>query len=622
MVSRRTFAAITMLMAIILFLFQGLNLAKEKLNHYEKNAYAAEKEDLEDGSGAFGTEDASGEKNITGSRGTIVYIGEAEEHSVGAVVCEWCRYMKYEAAVYPSMRKYEQAMEKKGAKQPEMIVVNSESIDWTALKDVIDLQDSVDEGIHVVFANLPEVSVIRKNQKLRELLGIAEVKEDSTTVTGLDLYDNLMLGGENIYRAENKEEENRQDLKLTFPWFKLGDGTKTYMKGFPEDQTLKTQDYPVVIWRKNFGTASVFAVNGDYMEDETGLGLLTGMVYETRNYLIYPIVNAQNLVVQNFPSLAEENTDKMQEIYGNGTKDVNRDIVWPSIAAIYRKNHFGLTCMVAPKLDYDAPAEADGELLHYYAKLLNEEKGEMGLSGFTESETSVKEKLDEDQSFMQKNLSDFYFSSFFSGNLSEQEMETALQQSALGSVRTVVKSKDTAGDLVSYLDAQTTQQKIVTEDTGRFTYRSWMKMKSIESALGYASVELDLSRVIYPKTEEDRWEKIVKEFASNLGTYWQPFSGFDGTTVSTCDSRIRTFLNLRCEDEREGDTITLKTTGTEKTAYYVIRTHNESVEKVTGGTAEKLEDSAWLIRAEKSEVTITLRASDRRYYYEEGVKNE
>ncbi len=50
-------------------------------------------------------------------------------------------------------------------------------------------------------------------------------------------------------------------------------------------------------------------------------------------------------------------------------------------------------------------------------------------------------------------------------------------------------------------------------------------MKSIESALGYASVELDLSRVIYPKTEEDRWEKIVKEFASNLGTYWQPFSG-------------------------------------------------------------------------------------------------
>lgn len=622
MVSRRNFAAITMIMAIVLFLFQGLNLAKEQLNHYEKNAYAAEKKELADSSGAFGTENASGKINTEGSRGTIVYIGKDMDSSVGAVVSEWCRYMKYEAVSYTSMSKYEKVMEKKGAVQPEMIVVNSESIDWTTLKDVTDLQESVDDGIHVVFANLPEVSVIQKNQKLRELIGIAEVREPSTTVKGLDLYENLMLGGENIYQAETKTEEKMQNLELTFPWFKLGDGTKAYMKGFPEDETLETQDYPVVIWKKSFGTSSVFAVNGDYMEDEVGLGLLTGMMYETRDYLIYPVVNAQNLVVQNFPSLAEENTNQMQEIYGNGTKGVNRDIVWPSIASIYGKNNFGLTCMIAPKLDYDNPAESDGDLLNYYAKLINEEKGEMGLSGFSESETSLKEKLSEDQEFMKKNLSDFQFSSFYSGNLSEKEIQTALQQPVLQNVRTVVTDQDMDGDLIGYLDTETTKQKIVTEDTDKFTYRSWMMMKSIESALGYTSIELDLAKVIYPQTEDDRWEKIVKEFASNAGTYWQPFSGFDGTTVSDCDSRIRTFLNSRYADEREDDTITLKTTGTEETAYYIIRTHNESVQKVIGGTAEKLEDSAWLIRAEESEVTIILGASDHRYYYEKGAKTK
>lgn len=36
------------------------------------------------------------------------------------------------------------------------------------------------------------------------------------------------------------------------------------------------------------------------MEDETGLGILTGMLYETRDYLIYPVVNAQNLIAANF----------------------------------------------------------------------------------------------------------------------------------------------------------------------------------------------------------------------------------------------------------------------------------------------------------------------------------
>ncbi|MFQ7768296.1 MAG: hypothetical protein ACLRIL_08515 [Fusicatenibacter saccharivorans] len=143
----------------------------------------------------------------------------------------------------------------------------------------------------------------------------------------------------------------------------------------------------------------------------------------------------------------------MQEIYGNGTTGVNRDIVWPSIAAIYRKDHFGLTCMVAPKLDYDVRQNQMASCCTIMRSCSMKQKGEMGLSGFTESETIRKGKLDEDQSFMQKILQIFTFPPFSVRNLSEQEMETALQQSALGSVRTVVKSKDTAGDLVSYLDA-------------------------------------------------------------------------------------------------------------------------------------------------------------------------
>ena len=79
MVSRRNFVAITIIMAIVLFLFQGLNVAREKLNYYDTNAYAKDKETLADGSGAFGAVDASDQINIEGSRGTIVYIGAEKE---------------------------------------------------------------------------------------------------------------------------------------------------------------------------------------------------------------------------------------------------------------------------------------------------------------------------------------------------------------------------------------------------------------------------------------------------------------------------------------------------------------------------------------------------------------
>ena len=170
-----------------------------------------------------------------------------------------------------------------------------------------------------------------------ELLGIKKITADQVTVKGMDLYANLMLGGENIYEAKKQEEKKMQDLELTFPWFKLAGGTKAYMKGIPEDSTLKVQEHPVAIWRKSTGNAYVFAVNGDYMEDETGLGILTGMLYETRDYLIYPVVNAQNLIAANFPVLTEENTAQMQEIYGNTATAVNRDIIWPSFASVYRK---------------------------------------------------------------------------------------------------------------------------------------------------------------------------------------------------------------------------------------------------------------------------------------------
>ena len=50
MVSRRNFVAITIIMAIVLFLLQGLNVAREKLNYYYTNAYANDKETLADGS--------------------------------------------------------------------------------------------------------------------------------------------------------------------------------------------------------------------------------------------------------------------------------------------------------------------------------------------------------------------------------------------------------------------------------------------------------------------------------------------------------------------------------------------------------------------------------------------
>lgn len=43
-----------------------------------------------------------------------------------------------------------------------MVIVNSENIDWTTVKDTVELQKCTEQGIHLVFANLPDVSVIKR----------------------------------------------------------------------------------------------------------------------------------------------------------------------------------------------------------------------------------------------------------------------------------------------------------------------------------------------------------------------------------------------------------------------------------------------------------------------------
>ena len=52
---------------------------------------------------------------------------------------------------------------------------------------------------------------------------------------------------------------------------------------------IRDREYPPLIWRKNFTTASVFAVIGDYMTDATGLGMLTAMLCEMQSYTVYPV---------------------------------------------------------------------------------------------------------------------------------------------------------------------------------------------------------------------------------------------------------------------------------------------------------------------------------------------
>ena len=623
MVSRRNYAAITAVMVIIFFLFQFLNMAKDHWNDYSENQYAVDVNELSGADNVYVASDSDElDQQSTGlipweKKKCVVCIGSNESNTMGEMIGNWALYMKRKISYYESISAYENAISKKTQDTPQFVLVDPDFINWDDTKQIRSLQTCVENGISVIFGKLPDASIIGSHKLLRRLLGIDEIVQESVTGNGIHLYSGFLLGGEVIYKAYNEEEEKNQDMELTFPWYHLTSGTKIYMKGMLEDPTVNIQEYPPLIWRKNFTTASVFAVIGDYMTDATGLGMLTAMLSEMQSYTIYPVVNAQNFIAANYPAAANENSSILRQMYSQTMRGFLRDVVWPAFSSINIKTSFSLSSMMTIQFDYTDTAKPNSEDIQYYMEAVNEEEGEMGYSAYNVSNTSISEMISEDADFWNKTLPDYQFASLYYGDYSQKAVQGILDNSFMQRVRTVIGNVDTTSDVVGYVNNQVTRQNTLI-DGYEHTFRQDLRIRSVETALGYTSILADVSKAAYPQSDEDGWEKLSEKLMANTITYWKPFSAFSGTTVSQCDSRIRRFLSLNYEEvaNESNNKILIHASEGDETAWFVLKTNGEVISDVAGGTYEKIEDNVWLIGMEESSILITLMSSNTLFYYE------
>ena len=623
MVSRRNYAAITAVMAIIFFLFQFLNMAKDRWNDYSENQYAVDVNELSGADNVYVASDSDElDQQSTGlipwaKKKCVVCIGSNESNTMGEMIGNWSLYMKRKISYYESISAYENAISKETQETPQFVLVDPDFINWDDTKQIRSLQTCVENGISVIFGKLPDASIIGSHKLLRRLLGIDEIAQESVTGNGIHLYSGFLLGGEVIYKANTDEEEKNQDMDLVFPWYHLTNGTKVYMKGMIEDPEVDVQEYPPLIWRKNFTTASVFAVIGDYMADATGLGMLTAMLSEMQSYTVYPVVNAQNFIAANYPAAANENSSILRQMYSQTMRGFLRDVVWPAFSSINIKTSFRLSSMMTIQFDYTDTAKPNSEDIQYYMEAVNEEEGEMGYSAYNVSNTSISEMLSEDADFWNKTLPDYQFASLYYGDYSQKAVQGILDNSFMQRVRTVIGNVDTTSDVVGYVNNQVTRQNTLI-DGYEHTFRQDLRIRSVETALGYTSILADVSKAAYPQSDEDGWEKLSEKLMANTITYWKPFSAFSGTTVSQSDSRIRRFLSLNYEEvaNESNNKILIHASEGDETAWFVLRTNGEVISDVAGGTYEEIEDNFWLIGMEESSILITLKPSNTLFYYE------
>lgn len=601
MVSKRKFFSIATMMFVLFFLFQFSMVLRDSKNTYDINSSLTEKK--ADGRNRWTPSD-----NVTGADSSVVFIGN-ENGDMGTVISRWCTYAKRKLISCKSVRTYKSD----DKNLPEMMILESEK--YADSDNLTTLETLEKKGVIIVFGCLENAKNIQNNKALMKFLGIQKVVAEETHLAGVKLFEGLILGGEVTYNiSKDKEEKKRQDLELDVPWYQVGSGTKTYMVGLLDEKTgknVENEDLPTIIWRNGIDYGSVFAVVGDYMKDSTALGLLDGMRAETLQYTIYPIVNAQNLSMVNFPVFADENNTEMLKLYSQSVTGIARDIMWPALISVVEKSDMKMTCFIQPQADYTDDIEPKSGNLEFYLKQMKEQSAEAGISLEYQKLDKAEDKVTKDTEFFENEKINYRFGAAFA---KEKDLKGILKDTdsgLLGDVGTLVCDYTENQPVVSYYSDSVTLQT-VTSDGMNYAYSDDIRMRSIQTALGYTNVMLDMYDIFWPQEKTDRWEVMQKRFSSNLLTYWKNFRDFDSTTLSESNARIRTFLNLAYSQSREDNTITLQTS--EAGSWFILRTHGEEIDEIDGGSQTEIEADAYLICAE--DTTVKIRLKEQELYYD------
>lgn len=606
MVSRRKFFSIAIMMFVLLFLFQFSMVLRDRQNTYDVNSNLAPKQN--DGKNVWKNEELDPASVGTTDRRYVLFVGDSSSDMAEAV-SRWCTYAKWDISKCSSMEKFKE----NDKNLPGMLILESEKY---ALDDNLKkIEELEQKGVIIVFGCLEDPKNIEKNQELQDFLGIYKIVSKKTELTGAKLFEGLLLGGEVIYETpEDKDERDRQDLQLNVPWYQVGSGTKTYMVGLldqsKQKETVENEELPTLIWRNGIRNGSIFCVVGDYMKDSTALGLLDGMVAEASSYYIYPVVNAQNLSMINFPVFADENNEQMMELYSQSITGMTRDIMWPSLISIVEKGGLKMTCFMQPQTNYEDGIEPTSKDLVFYLKQMKEQNAEAGLSMQYKNAESLRDKLNQDAEFFRKADSSYKYGAAYTEEKDLDTVKALMNTELMKNVSTLVCEYTEDEPVISYCTDSVTLQS-VTSDGMNYTYSDDIRMRSIQSSLGYTNVMLNMQKIFWPERKKDRWQIMQKRFSSNLLTYWKNFTGFDSTTLSESNTRTRTFLNLDFSEIRTDDEIILKTS--ESGSWFILRTHGEEIEEIEGGTQKKLEDNVYLIQAQDTTVKIQVKTAGLHY---------
>ena len=329
------------------------------------------------------------------------------------------------------------------------------------------------------------------------------------------------------------------------------------------------QERNPVIWRTYFGSGAMYFFNNELLSDFYSVGILTGILSMDKDVYIYPIVNANMVMLDGLPYFSTENDKSLMKTYNRDTAQFQIDTIWTDLLSITKQ--FDLKYTLYPKIGFGQQT-VESELLETMGKMISINEFEMGIYPGTifsktfpnyKRSSSLRYVTNETVNRIDNDASNFSYTKD-------------------GIVNVPIVSRTMTAERVSRAPGE--------EPDNNLKFRAF----SIASAFGYIAHSCDFLTIFEDSGDRDLWSGYKLNFIEEYYPLIKTYEYLEVNTVTEGGEKIRNYLDIVPKVTVLENEIALSVSK-DCESYYILRTTRD-ITGTKGCTAEKLNNDFYIVK--------------------------
>ncbi|MEY8266979.1 DUF2194 domain-containing protein [Lachnospiraceae bacterium 64-25] len=245
------------------------------------------------------------------ARYVVLYGNEEESRSTSQVMQMLERMKKFYIAKETAAQLTEEQKE-----TADIFIITTDSLEEADAQHML-LELVKADGKYLLYTNLPDES-----GEYEKELGILESR-GKTQIDGMMIFEGILAQG----------MVNYADLPMTVGDLSL-DAACTKLIQEQSKEFKEQRELIPLLWKKQWGKGKIYVCNAPFFEEESGIGILTGIFADMEETFLYPVVNSSAVLLDYYPDTEHADRELIYRLYSREPAAYIRDVVWPAMEKI------------------------------------------------------------------------------------------------------------------------------------------------------------------------------------------------------------------------------------------------------------------------------------------------